>query len=154
VLPRSDGKKPFAFLATPFNEGQGQLSPDGRWLAYRSNESGRYEIYVQSFPTPTGKWQISTDGGIQPRWRGDGTELYYISPSRRKNMAVPINATGGFEIGSAAPLFDATFSTFAAGNFEYDAAADGQRFIVTELVTEARNTPLTVVVNWTARLKK
>jgi Tol biopolymer transport system component len=152
VLPLSGDQKPFGFLTTPFSETQARLSPDGRWLAYSSNESGRIEVYVQSFPKPAGKWQISTDGGAQPRWRGDGKELYYLSSTRV--MAVPITAAAGLEVGSATPLFDATFSTnpLRFGATEYDVAADGQRFIVSAF-TEARNTPLTIVVNWTARLK-
>ena len=154
VLPLSDEQKPFGFLTTPFSESQAQLSPDGRWLAYRSNESGRFEVYVQGFPKPAGKWQISTDGGAQPRWRGDGKELYYVSSSNRL-MAVPISAGAGLEVGSASPLFDAPlFSTLNNFSHEYDVTADGQRFIVAARLTEARNTPLTVVLNWTARLKQ
>jgi dipeptidyl aminopeptidase/acylaminoacyl peptidase len=153
VLPLSDEQKPFGFLTTPFSESQAQLSPDGRWLAYRSNESGRFEVYVQSFPKPAGKWQISTGGGGQPRWRGDGKELFYLSSSNRL-MAVPINAGAGLEVGSASPLFDAPFfSTLNAAIYMYDVTADGQRFIFAAPLTEARDTPLTVVVNWTARLK-
>jgi Tol biopolymer transport system component len=152
VLPLSGDQKPFAFLTTPFSESQAQLSRDGRWLAYSSNESGRFEVYVQSFPKPAGKWQISTNGGVQPRWRGDGKEIYYLSGNRV--MAVPIVAGVGLDVGSAVPLFADTFSTLTSFNYEYDVTADGQRFIVSTPLTEARNTPLTVVVNWTARLKK
>jgi len=154
VLPLSGDQKPFGFLTTPFSEADARLSPDGRWLAYRSNESGRFEVYVQSFPKPAGKWQISTDGGAQPRWRGDGKELYYLSSTTV--MAVPITAGAGLEVGSPTALFDVSFSTntINPGAADYDVAADGQRFIVAEPLTEARNTPLTVLVNWTARLKK
>ena len=77
------------FLKTEFDERHGQFSPDGRWVAYRSSESGRFEIYVRPFPGPGGQWQISTAGGIAPRWRPDGKELYYIAPDG-KLMAVPI----------------------------------------------------------------
>ncbi len=108
MLPLSDEQKPFGFLTTPFSESQAQLSPDGRWLAYRSNESGRFEVYAQSFPKPAGKWQISTDGGISLAGAGDGKELYYVANSNRL-MAVPINAGAGLEVGSASPLFDAPF---------------------------------------------
>ena len=153
VLPLSGDQEPFAFLATSFNEGPAQLSPDGGWLAYGSDESGRFEVYIQSFPKPTGKWQISTNGGVQPRWRGDGKELYYISAANRV-MAVPIGAGAGLEVGVATPLFDASFSSNSPQSYEYDVAPDGQRFIVSAPLTEARNTPLTVVVNWTARLNR
>ena len=119
VLPLSDEQKPFGFLTTPYSESHAQLSPDGRWLAYRSNESGRFEVYVQSFPKPASKWQISTGGGGQPRWRGDGKELYYVSSSSRL-MAVPINAGAGLEVGSVSPLFDAPlFSTLNNFSHEY-----------------------------------
>ena len=91
VLPLFGDRKPFPFVATSVNKGNGQFSPDGRWVAYQSNESGRYEVYVQPFPGPGGKWQVSTDGGIAPRWRRDSKELFYIAPNG-KLMAVPIRA--------------------------------------------------------------
>jgi eukaryotic-like serine/threonine-protein kinase len=150
----SGDQKPFGLLTTPFSETQAQLSPDGRWVAYVSNESGRFEVYVQNFPKPAGKWQISTDGGVQPRWRGDGKEIYYLSAVGRRVMAVPVNAGASLEVGSAMPLFNDTFSTLSFFNREYDVSANGQRFIVLASPADTRNTPLTVVVNWTARLKK
>src|SRR4029077_15422640 len=80
VLPLSADRKPVPFLQTKFNEGAGQFSPDGRWVAYQSDESGKYEVYVAPFPGPAGKWQISTAGGTNPRWRRDGTEIFYMAP--------------------------------------------------------------------------
>ena len=91
ILPTFGDKKPVPFVKTPFAELRPVFSPDGRFLAYQSNESGRAEIYVQSFPGPGGKWQISTAGGIEPHWRGDGKELYYRAPDQ-KLMAVEIQA--------------------------------------------------------------
>src|SRR5262249_35752586 len=73
-------RKSILVVKTPFEELNGQFSPDGRWVAYETNESGRFEIVVQPFPVPTGKWQVSTAGGMQPRWRADGKELYFIAP--------------------------------------------------------------------------
>ena len=98
MLPLFGDKQPFPFLATEFSEYQGRFSPDGRWVAYVSNESGEQEVYVQSFPASGGKWQISTDGGAQPVWRHDGRELFYINPDR-KLMSVEIK-TGVLGIGS------------------------------------------------------
>src|SRR5262249_36243778 len=81
ILPMGADKKPFIFLKTPFEERDGQFSPDGKWIAYQSNESGRFEIYVQPFPGPGGKFQISTNGGTQVRWNKNGKELFYLSLS-------------------------------------------------------------------------
>ena len=92
ALPMMGERKPFAVLQSTFDEIQGQFSPDGRWLAYASNESGRYEIYVRTFPEAGGKWQVSAAGGMQPRWRRDGRELFYVAPDTRL-MAVPLRLT-------------------------------------------------------------
>jgi serine/threonine protein kinase/Tol biopolymer transport system component len=89
VLPISGDQKPFPYLHADFSEAQGRFSPDGKWVAYVSNESGKWEVYVQSFPVPGGKWQVSNSGGAQPQWRRDGSELFYIS-SDRKLMAVDV----------------------------------------------------------------
>ena len=87
VVPLSGDRKPMPVLHSEFNESQGQFSPNGRWIAYVSDESGMPQVYVQSFPTLTGHWQVSPDGGTQPRWRRDGKELFYLAPDR-KLMAV------------------------------------------------------------------
>jgi Tol biopolymer transport system component len=105
-LPLSGDRKPVPFLKTQFQEILPVLSPDGRFLAYTSNESGRAEVYVQSFPGPGGKWQISTAGGSEPHWRSDGKELYYRTPNQ-KVMAVEIRTAGGFTAGVPQALFSA-----------------------------------------------
>src|SRR5437879_3877443 len=92
VLPLSGDKKPFPFLKTPFEEREGQFSPDGNWIAYQSNESGRFEIYVQPFPAPGGKFQISANGGAQPRWNKNGKEIFYVSLDS-KMMAAPVKSS-------------------------------------------------------------
>jgi serine/threonine protein kinase len=152
VLPLSGDRKPFPFLNTQFNEAQGQFSPDGRWIAYRSDESGRGEVYVAPFPGSGGKWQISTGGGIYPRWRRDGTEILYFAPDYRL-MSATVNGKGGnFEVGVVKPLF----GTRPPIGFRYpfDVSADGQRFLINTFPEQATSAPITVVVNWTAGLKK
>ncbi len=112
VLPTFGDRKPILFLQTPFNETHPAFSPDGRWLAYQSNESGRAEIYVQNFPGPGGRWQVSTAGGVGPAWRADGKELFYAGPDQ-KLMAVDIQAGETFEAGVPRALFTRRFSRFA-----------------------------------------
>ena len=152
VLPLSGDRKPVPFLNTQFNEGFGQFSPDGRWVAYRSNESGRNEIYVAPFPGPGGKWQISTAGGDRPRWRHDGTEIFYLAPDN-KLMAAAVNGKGAsFEVGAVKPLFrDARRDRSA---LSVRVSADGQRFLINTAPEQAASAPITVVLNWTAGLKK
>jgi hypothetical protein len=152
VLPLTGDRKPFPFLKTQFSEDLGRFSPDGRWFAYASNESSRNEVYVTSFPGAGGKWQISTAGGRFPRWRHDGAEIFYLAPDN-KLMSAAVKGTGPtFEVGAVKPLFE----THASGGFRYpyDVSADGQRFLINTLPEQAASAPITVVINWTAGLKK
>ena len=155
MLPLGAGHKPFAFLQTPANENQGQFSPDGRWVAYTSDESGRDEVYIQSFPTPGSKRQVSTAGGVQPRWRRDGKELFYLA-SDRKLMAAPVRGEATLEVGVPAALFQTRLTYFGSappGNKQaYDVASDGKRFVL--LQPDEAASPVTVVLNWTARLRR
>jgi eukaryotic-like serine/threonine-protein kinase len=152
VLPLSGDRKPVPFLQTPFNEGNGQFSPDGRWIAYRSDESGRGEVYVAPFPGPGGKWQISTGGGIYPRWRHDGTEIFYFTLDN-KLVAAAVNGKGSsFEVGAVKPLSET--HAVIGGRYPYAVSGDGQRFLINTLPEQATSAPITVVVNWTAGLKK
>jgi serine/threonine protein kinase len=152
VLPTEGDRKPVPIVRTPFDESHGQFSPDGRWLAYSSYESGREEVYVEPFtpgsPT-TGKWQISTNGGTVPRWRRDGKELFYMTLDR-KLMAVEVADGATFRAGASRPLFQ----TRAAGFMRYDVTADGQRFLVNTAIEEHTSSFPTVVLNWTAGLKR
>jgi Tol biopolymer transport system component len=154
VLPVQPPGKPQAFLQTEFSEIEGQFSPDVRWVAYVSDESGRQEVYVQPFPTPSGKSQISTGGGTQPRWRADGKELYYLAPDRTL-MAVEVKTSPKFEASVPKLLFPSRVTAFQitpGGNYRYSPAADGKRFLINTTQEEARDdTPLTVVLNWRAR---
>ncbi len=163
ALPLIGERKPFPVVNTSFDEIAGQLSPDGRWLAYASNESGRYEIYLRPFPEPGGKWQISTTGGIQPRWRRDGQELFYVAPDTRL-MAAPIrpaSAARTVETGTPVALFPtrlassggAIFATGFASRAQYAVAADG-RFLMNVAVEGATASPITIVLNWAAGLTK
>jgi len=149
VLPTLGDRKPFPYLQTEFNEHYARLSPNGQWLAYSSDESKRYEIYVQTFPTPGGKWQVSTNGGDQPVWSRDGKELYFIAADG-KMTAVEVKAGAKFGAGSLKPLFDARFP---GGTAWFDVSKDG-RFLIPVQLEQAASAPMTVVVNWTASLKK
>jgi serine/threonine protein kinase/Tol biopolymer transport system component len=151
VLPLSGDRKPVPFLQTPFNEYDGQFSPDGRWVAYVSDESGKDEVYVAPFPGPGGKWQISTAGGTLPRWRRDGTEIFYLAPDN-KLMAAAVNGKGSrFEVGAVKPLFE-TRGLDVTRN-RYAVSADGQRFLI-NTDPQITSAPITVVLNWAAGLKK
>ena len=137
-------------LQGPFIEAGGQFSPDGKWIAYHSTESGRSEVYIRAFPSSAGKWQISNRGGFIPRWRADGKELFYVSADL-KMMAVTIRASAaGVEADTPRELF----AYLVPGlNSPYDVAADGQRFLLTERSEAQGGPPLTVVLNWQAALK-
>jgi len=152
VLPLSGDRKPFPFLNTEFNEGNGQFSPDGRWIAYFSTESGRVELYVAPFPGPGGKRQISTSGATPPaRWRGDGKEIFYLAPDN-KLMAAEVNGQGAMlEVGAQRALFEIRSGGRGA---VYDVTADGQRFLVNTSVEQRESAPITLVINWTADLKR
>jgi len=149
TIPIQGDRKPQIFLKTRFDETLGQFSPDGRWVAYQSNESGVYQINVRPFPGPGAQWQVSTGGGIEPRWRRDGRELYYIA-SDATLMAVPIVANGPvIEPGTPSALFQPRIAyggTYAARP-QYAVAADG-RFLINVPAQEAAIPPITLVLNW------
>ncbi len=149
-------RKPFAVVNTPFDERNGQFSPDGRWVAYQTNESGRFEIVVQPFPESSGKWQLSTSGGIEPRWRADGKELYYVAPGG-KLMAVPVMASGStFAAGTLAPLFATRMAGAGTSNFskaQYAVSRDG-RFLINQVPEESSSLPITLILNWNQEQKK
>ena len=147
ILSLADGKLA-TFLSRGTNIGDARFSPDGRWLAYTSEESGKNEIYVAAFPGPGARWQISTEGGAQPRWRRDGKELFYLSSDLRL-MSVEIQASGAtLEPGVPKVLFEPhPLPTF------YDAAADGQRFLMVSSGVE-QSPPITLLQNWSAAIGK
>src|SRR5467141_992071 len=143
------------FIKAPSIVRNGQFSPDGKWVAYASNETGKWEIYVTSFPDARGKWQVSTGGGEEPRWRGDGKELFYIS-SDSKMMAVPVTIGANFDAGAPLALFQAVPRQPVSTNdqFVYDVARDGQRFLILTQVKRPESRPMSVILNWSARLPK
>ncbi|MGA2344706.1 MAG: protein kinase [Candidatus Sulfotelmatobacter sp.] len=152
LIPLSGDKKPFKFLGPPSDQIHANFSPDGRFVAYTSNESGRFQVYVQTFPLSTRKWQVSTDGGYEPRWRGDGREIYYLS-EERKLMAVSVGAGPTFAIPKL--LFQTRVPEgISSRRTHYVPSRDGQRFLVNTQSLDASPSPITVVLNWQAELKK
>ncbi|OGU65332.1 MAG: hypothetical protein A3C56_00555 [Ignavibacteria bacterium RIFCSPHIGHO2_02_FULL_56_12] len=128
------------------------MSPDNKWIAYGSNESGSGQVYVRPFPGPGGKYQVSASGGSRPRWRRDGKELFYVG-NDNKLMAVEVSSKGQtFVVGAVRPLFEIR----ATPGFVdiYDATADGKRFLVNTIVGEISASPVTLVVNWDEELRK
>jgi eukaryotic-like serine/threonine-protein kinase len=151
ALPMKGERKPFPVVRTRFVELFATFSPDGRYVAYQSNESGRSEIYVQEFPQARSKWQVSTEGGSEPYWRADGRELYYRSPDARI-MAVPVEGGATFTAGTPNALFRARIASITT-RAHYRPTPDGQRFLI--LAPEGRATivPTTVVLNWAPAAK-
>jgi Tol biopolymer transport system component len=152
VLPIENGKpgNPSEFHGTRFNECCGQFSPSGRWVAYQSDESGQWQIYIRPFPATGEQWPVSTSGGIQVRWAFDGKELYYIAPDGAL-MAAPIAEKGDLvEIGNPVALFRTriwTSGTLPTTRQQYDVAPDG-RFLINVALDEATNAPITLPLNW------
>jgi len=144
-------KKARPWLATPFGEANARFSPDGKWIAYQSNESGRNEIYVRAFPDSDEKWPISTGGGTMPSWRGDGREIYYVSGESRM-MAVAVKPGAAFETETPVALFATELRPHIAR--QYDVTPDGSKFLLNNLVDISPPEPVTLLQNWTARFAK
>jgi Tol biopolymer transport system component len=136
---------------TPFSELLGKFSPDGKWVAYQSDETGEFEVYVQSFPDPDERWQISTDGGRSPQWRADGKELYYLT-SYRTLMAVSVETDDGFRAGIPVPLFQPRVRGNPTAENRFQVAQNGQRFLFNAPPVADTTMPVTVVLNWEAGL--
>jgi serine/threonine protein kinase len=153
VLPVAGDKKPFPFLKTPFDERDGQFSRDGKWIAYESNESGRFEIYVRPFPGPGERVQVSTDGGAQPRWNENGKELFYLSLDS-KMMGAPVKfSPDGHSLQTETPavLFPVRIAFGplpGVNNQQYAVSSDGQRFLVNLEAGESATSPITLILNW------
>ncbi|HVG36380.1 MAG TPA: hypothetical protein VNA10_01475, partial [Thermoplasmata archaeon] len=147
ILPLFGDRKPFPFLATQFDELSPQFSPDGRWVLYRSDESGRPELYVAPFPGPGSKWQISAGGALGGDWLQGGKEITYLTLDL-KQVSVEVKADSGFETGVPRVLFNASNATSLRSD------PSGDRELMTVLPETAQNTPITLVSNWPATLKK
>ena len=154
IAPLFGDRKPLPAIHTQASESQGRFSPDGRRLAYMSNQSGEFEVYVQALgASAQQRLQVSTSGGFYPRWRADGRELFYVSPNR-KLMSVMVSDTGTLRLGVPVSLFDVPIADPRSQPYtdKYAVSGDGKRFVVVQLVSEPVIPPLTVVLNWTADL--
>jgi eukaryotic-like serine/threonine-protein kinase len=151
LLPMSGNKKPVPLLRTPFNESQGRISPNGQWISYVSDESGTPEVYVQRFPSLGDKRIVSIGGGVEPMWRKDGKELFYLSP---EYSIVSVSFAPGASpvIGRPKPLFRAPVNTSTSRN-HYAVTPDGQRFLINVEDQSSYLSPITVMVNWTEALE-
>ena len=153
VLPTEGEKKPFVFLQTPFSETAPRFSPDGKFVVYISQDQGRPEVFVQPFPATGNRWQISTNGGRAPSWRGDGKEIFYVSGDN-KLVAVDVTTGNGFEVGIPKPLFDLTpLGAVSFGNVNFAPSLDGQQFLITHQRETAASLQYVVVQNWASEKK-
>jgi Tol biopolymer transport system component len=157
--PAGQERKPIPYLVTPFNEEQAKFSPDGKWVAYSSNESGSVEVYVRPFPASSGgKWLVSNGGGREVRWRPDGKELFYVAPDGAL-MAAEVHAGGSsFEVGVPKTLFHPQITGGTGGglnfSWRYDVSRDGQRFLINNAAEQTTAVPIHMDINWAAGLKK
>jgi eukaryotic-like serine/threonine-protein kinase len=150
ILPR--GGDPSPFLMTPFDESDPAFSPNGKWLAYVSDESGRSEVYVQPYPGPGAKWPISTDGGTEPAWSADGQELYFRHRDQLVAVAVIVTKEGEFRTGTSKLLFESRYETIE-GARNYDAIPNGKAFVVIRNEGAAEHDQFNVVLNWFTELR-
>jgi len=160
TLPLSGDRRPIPLAQSAFNEIEGVFSPDGKWLAYASDETGQYQVYVQAFQPlgrTQGKWQVSNNGGTLPRWRGDGKELYYLAADRDV-MAVPVKPGSRFQADVPKPLFRIRAPQYKDQDVMFDVpfaeSGDGQRFLVKLAESKSPVVPLHVVLNWKTALKR
>jgi len=152
LVPLAGDAKPVSFLTAPGDQWPGNFSPDGKLVAYSSNESGRVEVHVQTFPLTDRQWTVSTTGGYEPRWRADGRGLYYLSLDQRL-MAVGVGPGPSF--GAPTQLFPVRVAGGVSSNrTHYVPSRDGKRFLINTPTGDAVIVPITVVLNWTAGLKK
>ena len=159
LLSTVGDRKTVPLLNLPYDEDHPQISPDDKWIAYASNHTSLGEVYVKPFPSGEGRWQVSRGGGLWPRWRRDGKEIFYLSGS--KLMAVAVTAAGSiFEAGAPRELFDSgvVFPPHTTTINLYAVSNDGQRFLIPIPVSKypggIASSPITVVLNWRAGLKK
>ena len=151
--PSETERKPEPLLRTAFNEHFGRVSPDGRWLAYMSDESGTIEVYVQTFPAPEAKRRISTSGGREPTWSGDGRELFYVAADDTL-MAVNVTPGASFQASTPTALFKTRLSRNMLNELSYTVSRDGRRFLINTITEESASVPTKIIFNWTAGLRR
>jgi Tol biopolymer transport system component len=152
TLPLDGGGTVSTLVGREFSERSPRVSPDGRWVVYESDESGEREVYLQPYPAPGNRWRVSSQGGLSPHWRGDGRELFYLSPAGDM-MSVDVGAGSDPQLDVPRRLFEATAPLHLPVGDDFDVTADGQRFLVVRPMRERAAVPTTVIVNWTAALK-
>jgi Tol biopolymer transport system component len=152
VVPLTGNHKPFPFLQTPFNEGDAMFSPNGHWMAYDSDQSGNFEVYLSPFPAGGSKWQVSQGGGVQPIWSRDGSKLYFVAPGGKLMVASIKEDGSAVTIGTPQELFQVQLQDQGDGGQAYDVAPDGKRFLV-DKAEQGASPPLTLVTNWTSMVK-
>jgi hypothetical protein len=160
-MPLTGNRAATVYVNSEFNETHGQFSPDGHWIAYASDESGRAEIYVRPFPlaADSGKWTVSNGGGVTPRWRRDGKELFFLTTNLRAVMVAVVSYAPSFITSVPVPAFSASIQINAAtsgGGSSWDVTADGTKFLLPTVDAQAGavQLPIRVVLNWTAGLRK
>ena len=151
TLPAFGDRKPVPYLQTEFSEAGGRYSPDGKWVAYYSDESGDNEVYVRSVLPSRGRLLVSTSGGSRPKWRGDGKEIFYLSATGELMAAAVKDNGASLEIGIPKPLFQMYLAPFLPS---FDVSSDGQRILAVSSPTNKLPSPITVVVNWDPALKR
>ena len=149
------GRNLAALVKTPFREWGTQMSPDGQWIAYNSNETGQPEVFVRSFPPSGDAIRVSNTGGIGPRWRGDGKELFFIDASRRM-MAVEVPLQPNLDRHEPQALFELPMMRrrHVPRVIDFDVSSDGQRFLLVRIPPDTGRRPLTLLQNWTAGVKR
>jgi Tol biopolymer transport system component len=153
ALPMFDDQKPFPVVSTNFADVTPAFSPDGKWLAYANDETGRMEVYIQPFPSGAGRWQVSTAGGVRPNWRKDGKELFFFNALDPQIMAVDVNQNGAsLQLGAPHTLFKA--STVSGPSGPYAVSADGKKFVMNTVLPQTTTEPLTLITNWPANLRQ
>ncbi len=146
------GGEPVALIASSFSEDFASISPDGRWMAFVSDESGSEEVYVTTFPDPARRWQVSPDGGSFPRWRGDARELFFTNAGGDLYSAEIDGSGETFDVGEIKKLF--SWNLAPGFRWPYDVSSDGQKFLLNRGTAAAESDPMTVVLNWDAELEE